>query len=60
MIPQTTFCGGIIATGIATGVEDFHFSADQVQLLSRFDDHFSERGPNALEALRRFLPPNAV
>ncbi len=56
MISRTMFCREIVAAGIASEAEEFQFSQEQEQTLSRFDLHFSEKGPDAREALLQFLP----
>ena len=60
MIAQTIFCREVVAAGIAHEVEEFQFSPEQEQLLRNLDHHFSEKGPDAREALLQFLPSNAA
>lgn len=60
MIAQTMFCRDVVAAGIAGAATEFQFSPEQEQTLGRFDRHFSERGPDAREALLQFLPRNTA
>ena len=60
MISQTAFCREVVAAGLASEADEFQFSTEQEQALDRVDLHFSERGPDAREALLQFLPNNAV
>jgi hypothetical protein len=54
MIAQTVFCRDVVAAGIAGKGNEFQFSPEQEQTLGRFDRHFSEKGPDAREALLQF------
>ena len=56
MISQTAFCRDIVALGIGSDAEGFKFSPDQERTLTRSELHFSEKGPDAREALLQFLP----
>ena len=57
MLEQTSFSQGVVAKALESGASEYAFTPEQEKALSEVERFFSKNGPDANEALLKFLPP---
>ena len=57
MLEQTSFSQGVVAKTLESGASEYAFTPEQEKALSEVERFFSKNGPDANEALLKFLPP---